>query len=160
MKYIIPFLLIVFISGCNKETENPVEPQETKATGYVRSYVDGSNWEADEIFVSKTGTVINISSVKSTSEINIQILNINQTGTFSIGENEPGVTYFIKAKYIQKASSGSAEKIYTAFFRDYSYLTINNISDGSLDADFLFLAYSEDFTDSVDISNGSININY
>jgi hypothetical protein len=160
MKYIISILIIAFINGCSKETENPVEPQQTKATGYVRSYVDGSNWEADEIFVSKSGSVINISSVKSTSEIKIQILNINQAGSFSIGENEPGITYFIKAKYIQKASGGSAEKIYTAFFRDYSYLTINNISDGSIDADFLFLAYSEDFSDSVDITSGAININY
>jgi hypothetical protein len=160
MKYSIFILVLLLFAGCKKEAENPTGPDENRATGYVRSYVDGVNWEASDIYVSESGTVINISAVKSTAEIKLQIQNINQPGNFSIGENEPGFTYFIKAKYIQKAAGGTSEKIYTAYFRDYSYLTISDISEGTLDADFVFLAYSEDFTDSVNVTNGAINIDY
>lgn len=160
MKLLALILLPLLISGCKKEAENPLEPDRNKATGYVRSYVDGVNWEAESIYASKSGTVINISAEKAVSEIQLQIQNINQPGNFSIGENEPGFTYFIKAKYIQKAVGGTSEKIYTAYFRDYSYLTISNMSEGTLDADFVFLAYSEDFTDSVNVTGGAINIDY
>jgi|SRR5690554_3333999 len=159
MKTSIPFLLFLLIFlGCKDETNSPSGPEENKATGYFRSYVNGSNWEASEIYASREGTVINLSARKSNSEIQIQIINVNQPGTYSIGENEPGFTYFIKAKYIDKTQGDN--KTYSAYSRNYSIFDIKNISEGFLDADFVFIAYDSSFTDSVKVSNGSININY
>lgn len=160
MKYLSLILLSILLTGCKEETENPSEPGENTASGYVRSYIDGINWEAADIYASKSGSVIKISAIKNSSEIKLEIININQPGNFSIGENEPGYTYFIKAKYIQKAAGGTDEKVYSAYFREYSYLNISDISDGSLDADFIFIAYNSDFTDSVNVTNGAINIDY
>ena len=45
MKYSIFILILLLFAGCKKEAENPTGPDENRATGYVRSYVDGVDWE-------------------------------------------------------------------------------------------------------------------
>ena len=107
MRYFGLFFFLFLLSGCKKESNNPADPNQNTATGYIRAYVNGNNWQAEKIYASKSGTNINISALKDSSEIKIQIININQKGKFSIGEDEPGYIYFIKAKFLEKTDKRS-----------------------------------------------------
>lgn len=95
----------------------------------------------------------------SLSEIDIKII-LNQTGTFGIGGNEHGLQYFVKANYTLKSSDGISDRIYTAYYLDYSLLKITSISTNSIEADFNMKLFKEDFSDSLLITSGRLNIDF
>ncbi len=164
--YLIPVILILI--SCSKE-ENPLDEEENNtATGFIRGNVENTSWFADEIQAYNQASIIYItgtqkidnSPVYTSSILNFKIINISQTGTFGIGEDEPGFKYFVKASYTLKSARADPDKKYTAYFRDYSFFEISRINDKGLDADFIFVAYSQDFSDSVNFKSGVIKIDY
>ena len=92
--------------------------------------------------------------------MNFKIINISQTGTFGIGEDEPGFKYFVKASYTLKSAGAAPDKKYTADYRDYSVFDMSRIDDKGLDATFIFVAYFKDFLDSLNFTSGVVKIDY
>jgi hypothetical protein len=90
------------------------------------------------------------------SEIVLRIIKLNQTCTFGIGENEPSFHYLGKSNYNLKSS----DKIYTAYYPDYSLLIIKSISTNSMEANFNMKLFNEDFSDSLLITSGRLNIDF
>ncbi len=168
MKF-LTFIVLVLLtfSGCSSEEDsNPVDTEKI-ATGFVRGYVNGSNWYSNKITTSKSG---NTRVVKATldysndptykSSILEFRISINQTGVFGIGENEPGYTYYVKAYYTLIAKNGSAAPTHKAHYDNVSTLTISSISEKNLDADFLFNAVTDDSLSAVVFTNGAIQIDF
>jgi hypothetical protein len=161
----IPLILIQF--SCSKNDSTVTEPDYT-ATGFIRGKIDNVNWFADKIEAHKQASTIYITGTQnfdagspySNSLIDFRIINLSQPVTAGIGEDEPGYVYFVKANYTLKFADGSDDKVYTAYYRDYSTMDITRITDKALEATFFFIAYSEDFTDSVDVTNGAIKIDF
>lgn len=166
---LVPLIAIVFLvfASCSSEDDsNPVSP-ETNATGFVRGNVNGVSWYSNKITTSKSG---NTRIVKATQDFtNDPVfkssvlefrISVNQAGTFGIGENEPGYTYYVKAYYTLVSRSGSADLNYKAYYENLSTLTINRISDNNLDANYIFNARTDDSLSTVSFSNGAIQIDY
>ena len=167
----IPLILIQF--SCSKNDSTVTEPDYT-ATGFIRGKIDNVNWFADKIEAHKQASTIYITgtqnfdagSIYSNSIVDFRIINLSQPTTAGIGEDEPGYVYFVKASYTLKYADGSNDKVYTAYYRNYSVMDIARITDKALDATFLFRAYSEDisgvvdFSDSLDVINGAIKIDF
>lgn len=160
-------LALLIIVGCSSEDESNPVVTEKNATGFVRGYVNGSNWYSNKITTSKSG---NTRVVKATldysndptykSSILEFRISINQTGVFGIGENEPGYTYYVKAYYTLIAHSGSTAPTHKAHYDNISTLTISSISDKNLDADFLFNAVTDDSSSAIVFTNGAIQIDF
>lgn len=167
MKIFVLLVSVLFlVNGCSKDdNSNPVNP-EKNATGFVRGYVNGTSWYSNKITTSKSG---NTRTVKATQDFTNDPtfssailefkISVNQSGTFGIGEDEPGVKYYVKTYYTLKAQSGGSDKLYTAYFDNVSFLTISRITDKDIDAIFTFTARTGD-SSTVVFSNGSIQINY
>lgn len=160
--------MILLLISCSKE-ENPINGEEDHtATGFIRGNVKNASWFADDIQAYKqartiyiTGTQkIDNSPVYTSSILNFKIINLSQTGTFGIGENEPGFIYFVKASYTLKSAGAEPDKKYTAYFRDYSFLEMSRINDKGSDGTFIFVAYTQDFSDSVNFTSGVFKIDY
>jgi len=126
------------------------------------------SWFADKMEAHKQASTIyitgtqnfDVGSIYSTSKIDFRILNLSQPVIAGIGEKEPGYQYFVKANYILKFADGSNDKVYTAYFRDYSFMDLTRINDKGIDASFIFIAYSADFSDSVNVTSGVFAIDY
>lgn len=109
-------LTILFFVGCSKEESNPVIPDTVQ--GFILCLVNFSSWSADDLQAYREQNTLYLKrpkylpgiSMYSSSEINLRIINLNQPGTFGIGENEPGLQYFVKGDYTLKSSGGSADK--------------------------------------------------
>lgn len=166
-KYILLFFSFVLIAGCSKdEATAPVQAENT-VYGFVRGEINGSSWYADKITLVERNNIKYIKATKnifdnptySSSEINFRLINISQPVVYAIGENEPGYVYAVKADYILKAKNG-ADKVLKAYYLEYSQMDISRINDKSLEAEFIFKAYDEFFTDSVEIVNGKINLDF
>ena len=164
--YWIPVILLLI--SCSKE-DNPINGEEDHtATGFLRGNVENASWFADKIQAYKQSSIIyitgtqkiNNSSAYTSSILNFKIINISQTGTFGIGEDEPGFKYFVKASYTLKSAGAAPDKKYTAYYRDYSVFDMSRIDDKGLDATFIFVTYSQDFLDSVNFTSGVIKIDY
>ena len=85
---------------------------------------------------------------------------MNQAWVFGNSENEPGFNYFVKAYYTLFTQSRSADITHKAHFDNISILTISAISDKNLDADFIFNARTDDSLNTVEFTNGAIQIDY
>ena len=167
-KYLVWIPLTLLLLSCSKD-DNPivVDPDYT-ATGFIRGRINNVTWFADKIEAHKQASTIYItgtqnfdtSSIYTSSIINFRIINLSQPILAGIGEDEPGYEYFVKANYTLKFADGSNDKVYTAYYRDYSTMDLTRINDKGLDATFIFIAYSEDFSDSVDVTGGVFNIDY
>jgi len=59
-----------------------------------------------------------------------------------------------------KSTGAAPDKKYTAYYRDYSVFDMSRIDDNGVDATFVFVAYSQDFSDSVNFTSGVIKIDY
>ena len=161
----IPLTLILL--SCSKD-DNPIVDPDYTATGFIRGRINNVTWFADKIEAHKQGSTIYITgtqnpdsgSIYSSTQINFRILNLSQPMLAGIGENEPGYEYFVKADYTLKFADGSNDKVYTAYYRDYSTMDLTRINDKGLDATFIFKAYTEFFTDSIDVTSGVFNIDY
>ncbi len=160
--------MILLVISCSKE-ENPIDRKENlTATGFISGNVENANWFADKIQAYKQSSIIYItgtqkidnSSVYASSILNFKIINISQTGSFGIGEDEPGFKYFVKASYTLISTRAAPDRKYTAYYRDYSVFDMSRINDKGLDATFVFVAYSQDFSDSVNFTSGVIKIDY
>jgi hypothetical protein len=159
-------LLLLFLSCSSDEESNPVNTEET-ATGFVRGTINGSNWYSSEITTSKSGNTRSVKATQkltnhpifSSSVIELKI-SVSQTGKFDIGEDEPGVRYFIKAYYTLVSRSGTEDENYKAYFDNISSMTINRISDKDLDAAFNFNARNDDSTKTISLSSGSVVIDF
>lgn len=165
-KKIFLLLTILFFVGCSKEESNPVIPDTVQ--GFILCLVNFSSWSADELQAYRQQNTLYLKGRKSISgnhdftfsEIDLKIINLNQPGTFGIGENEPGFQYFVKGNYTLKSSNRASDKVYTAYYLDYSLLKINSISTNSIEADFVMKLFNEDFSDSLLITNGRLNIDF
>ena len=161
-------IVVIFISwSCSKDSDsNPVESEVT-ATGFIRASVGGTSWYSNVITTSKTSTTrylkasqtITNNSKYSSAIIEFWI-SVNQTGVFAIGEKDPGYSYSVRAAYTLKSISGTEDEIYKAYFQDYSYLRVNQISDINLDATFIFRAYTDDISKSITASEGVIKMDF
>lgn len=163
---LIAFVLLT-MAGCSSENDSNPVSTEKNATGFVRGTVNGVSWYSNKITTSKSG---NTRIVKATQEFtNDPIfknsilefrISVNQAGTFGIGENEPGYTYYVKAYYTLVSRSGTADVNHKAYYENLSTLTINRISDKNLDADFVFNARTDDSLRTVSFTSGAIQIDY
>ena len=149
-KFLYWMPVILLLISCSKE-ESPINGEENHtATGFIRGNVENASWFADEIQAYKQSSTIYItgtqkidnSPVYTSSILNFKIINLSQTGSFGIGEDEPGLgfKYFVKASYTLKSAGAASDKKYTAYFRDYSFLEMSRINDKGLDATFIFVA--------------------
>lgn len=85
---------------------------------------------------------------------------MNQAWVFGNSENEPGFKYVVKAYYTLFTQSRSADITHKAHFDNISILTLSAISDKNLDADFIFNARTDDSLNTVEFTNGAIQIDY
>lgn len=85
---------------------------------------------------------------------------MNQAGVFGIGENEPGFNFIFKDYYILISRSGSANITHKAHFDNISILIIRAIFAQNLNADFTFIARTDDSLNTVEVANGAIQIDY
>ena len=163
----IPLALLLF--SCSKEDNSTVIDTDYTATGFIRGRINNETWFADKIEAQKQASTIYItgtqnfdsSSIYTSSKINFRIINLSQPVLAGIGENEgDGYQYFVKANYTLKFADGSNDKVYTAYFRNYSFMDLTRINDKGIDATFIFKAYSEDFSDSVNVTDGVFVIDY
>jgi hypothetical protein len=157
------FLLAAFLLfSCSKEAENnPVNGDDNSAAGFINCQVEALNWSANERKAYRQQGTLFITGLKTTppaAELNFRIINIHQPGTYGISENEPGYQYFVKSTYTLKSADGSPDKVYTAYYEDYSLMKINSINETSIDAEFNILLFNQDRTDSVTINSGRMNL--
>ena len=168
-KYLVWIPLTLLLLSCSKD-DNPivVDPDYT-ATGFIRGKINNVTWFADKIEAHKQASTIYITgtqnfdagSIYSSTQINFRIINLSQPMLAGIGENEgDGYVYSVKANYTLKFADWSKDKVYTAYFRDYSFMDLTRINDKGIDASFIFIAYSEDFSDSVNVTDGVFVIDY
>jgi len=168
IKYLVWIPLTLLLISCSKDDTSIVVDTDYTANGFFIGKINNVTWSADKIEAHKEASTIYITGTKnydagssySASKINFRIINLSQPGTAGIGENEPGYQYFVKANYTLKFADGSNDKVYTAYYRNYSLMNITRINDKGIDATFVFKAYSEDFSDSVVVTNGVFKIDY
>ncbi|GBD86249.1 hypothetical protein BMS3Abin03_00162 [bacterium BMS3Abin03] len=167
-KYLIWIPLILFLVSCSKDDNSIVADTDYTATGFLMGKINTVTWSADKIEAHKEASTIYITGTKnydagslySASKINFRIINLTQPVTAGIGENEPGYQYFVKANYTLTFTDGSKDKVYTAYYRNYSLMNLTRINDKGIDATFIFKAYSGDFSDSVIVTDGVFKIDY
>jgi len=160
-------LVLLIVNGCSSKDETNPVTNEKSATGFVRGNVNGSSWYSNKITTSKGS---NTRIVKATLDFSNDPLyksailefqiGVSIVGEFSIGENEPGYQYVVKAYYTLVSRSGSADKYHKAYYDNVSTLTIGSISDKNLDADFIFNARTDDSLSTVVFTNGAIQIDF
>lgn len=160
-------VLLLILFNCSKNGEDNPVANESTATGFIRASVNGASWYSNNIVTSKSS---NTRYFKATQQITNDTkfsssiiefwISINQTGQFAIGENDPGYSYAVRAAYTLKSKSGTEDETYKAYFRDYSYLTVNQLSSISLDANFIFRALNEDSSKSVIATEGVIKVDF
>lgn len=161
--FVLLFLLFV---SCSKDETNPV--YTNNVTGFILSQVNSVAWSADQLELTKEQNTLHIfgrqevsnHSVFNSTELYFRIININQPGTLGIGENENGIQYFVKGRFTYKSSDNSMDEVYTAYYLNFSLMKINSITNSSIDAEFNMKLYNQDFTDSLFITNGRLNIEY
>lgn len=164
------FLCLIFtllLTGCKEEVYNPFTDDNT-ASGSMICIINQSTWSADMLQAYKVRDTLFLKGIKllpgdsiySSLEINFKVINATQPGTFGIGENESGLNYFVKGNYMLKSSTGLADKVYTAYYKDYSLMVITGLSDRTIAAEFRMKLFNYDFSDSLIISNGRFNITY
>lgn len=166
-KLLVLLNIIVLISGCSKDDSNSVNPPNN-TTGFILCQVNSVQWSADELEASRIQNTLHIKGAKeitghsvfTASEIYFRIININQPGTFGIGENETGFQYFVKGTFTYKSEDGLQDQVFTAYYLDYSLMKINSITDKSIDAEFNIKLYNQDFSDSLFITSGRLNLVY
>ncbi len=164
--FFLIFATSLFI-GCSKDDSSPVTPPN-KVNGFMLCQINFSTWSAEELEVSREQNILHIkgrraitgSATYSSSEINFRIINLSQPGTFGIGENEPGFQYFVKGKYTLIAKDNNLNKEFTAYYLDYSLMKINSILPKSIDAEFNMKLFNENFTDSLLITTGRMNLEF
>ena len=167
-KYFVCILFLLLLFSCSKDDNSVATDPDYTAAGFVRGKIDNVTWSADKIETHKQASTMYITgtqnfdagSLYSTTIIDFRIINLSQPVTAGIGEDEPGYIYFVKANYTLKFTDGSQDKVYTAYYRDYSNMYITIINDKRVDATFLFKAYTEDFSDSVDVTSGVFRVEY
>ncbi len=163
---LLSVLLIALIGCSTNENSNPISKEYT-ATGFMRASVNGGSWYSNQVLTSKSGNVRYLKSeqpIVNNSKFSSSVLEmwigINQAGRVGIGEDEPGYTYGVRAAYTLKSISGTQDEKYKAYFQDYSFLTINRISDTNLDAVFILRAFTDDTLKSVVVSDGVIKLDF
>ena len=167
-KYLVWIPLVFLFFSCSKDDNSIVPDPDYTASGFMRGKINNVTWSADKIEAHKQASTIYITGTQnfdagssySATIIDFRIINLSQPVTAGIGEDEPGYVYFVKANYTLKYTDGSEDKVYTAYYRDYSTMDITIINDKRVDATFLFKAYSEDFSDSVYVTSGVMKIEY
>lgn len=160
-------IIVVFIAGCETKVIDPFE-DDTTATGSMICQINLSIWSASDVQVNKQRDTLLLKGKKiltgdsnySYSEINFKFINTSRAGTFEIGEDEPGFKYFVKGDYRLKSSKGLPDVVYTAYYRDFSLMTIRDITDKNIQAEFKMKVYESDFADSLLITSGRISITY
>lgn len=164
--FLLSLSLIVLVGCSTNENSNPVSKEYT-ATGFMRASVNGGSWYSNQVLTSKSGNVRYLKSEqpivnnsKFLSSVLEMWIGINQAGQVGIGEDEPGFTYGVRATYTLKSISGSQDEKYKAYFQDYSFLTINRISNTNLDAVFIFRAFTDDTLKSIVVSDGVIKLDF
>lgn len=166
-KLLVLLNVIVLIAGCSKDDSNPVDPPNN-TSGFILCQVNSVQWSATGLEASKVQSTFHLKGTKeitghsvfNASEIYLRIININQPGTFGIGENEPGFQYFVKGTFTFESEDGLQDQVFTAYYLDYSLMKINSITDKSIDAEFNIKLYNQDFSDSLFITNGRMNLNF
>lgn len=165
------FVLILFLltisASCNKDDSSPVLPSN-KVNGFMICQVNFSTWSAEGLEVSRQQNTLHIKGRRSVSgsntftasEINFRIINLNQPGTFGIGENEPGFQYFVKGSYTLISNEINQNIEFTAYYLDYSLMKINSITSKSIEAEFNMKLFNEDFSDSLLITTGRMNLEF
>ena len=167
MKLLAIILILSIVSACsNSDDTNPVNTDKN-ATGFLRANVNGVSWYSNKITTSKSN---NIRIIKATQDFTNDPIykssllefrvSVNQAGVFGIGENEPGLNYVVKAYYTLVSKSGSNDLTLKAHFDNISTLTISSISDKNLDAGFIFNARTDDSLNTVEFTNGAIQIDF
>ncbi len=168
MKYFLAltFLVVTFYSCSKNDDNNPVN-NEIIARGFIRGDINSINWYSNKITTNKNdntrilkGTQDITNDPKFTASILELRLGVNQTGTFGIGENEPGYQYSVKAYYTLVSRSGTEDEYFKAYYEKTSLLKINRISSTNLDATFNFIARTDDSTKTIVFSAGVIQIDY
>lgn len=169
MKFLSLVLFIAIIyAGCSSDSDtNPVN-NDKPASGFVRGYSNGTSWYSNQITTNLSQNVRTIKSTQtltndpkfSSSILELKVSASLPPGLYSIGENEPGYTYFVKAYCTLVAKSGYVNEFYRAYFDSVSYMTINKNTSQELDAVFNFLARTDDSTKFISFTNGVIKINY
>lgn len=166
-KLLVLFSCIFLSAGCSNNDSNPIDPPNN-ITGFMLAQVNFASWTAEELEAARVQNTLNIKGTKTivnnpvyiSSEILIRIININQPGTFGIGENESGIQYFVKGTYTLKSDDGSQTEVFTAYYLDYSLMKINSITANSIEAEFDMKLYNQNFTDSLFITSGRMNIDF
>lgn len=166
-KLLVLFSCIFLSAGCSNDDSTPVDPPNN-ISGFMLAQVNFASWSAEELEAARVRDTLNIKGTKSilnnpdyiSSEMLIRIININQPGIIGIGENESGIQYFVKGTFTYKSVNGLQDKIFTAYYLDYSLMKINSITDDSIEAEFDMKLYNQDFTDSLFITGGRMNIDF
>lgn len=166
-KFLLSVLLITFVLGCTAEVIEP-PTEDSTATGSMICQINLASWSASDVQVNKLRDTLLVKGKKiltgdsnySYSEINFKIINASQPGTFGIGEDESGFKYFVKGDYRLKSSKGLPDVVYTAYYRDFSLMTVTDITNKSIQAEFKMKVFDAAFSDSLLITSGRININY
>jgi len=161
------FLSMMVFEGCSsKKDSNPVS-NESFATGFIRASVNGVSWYSNVITTSYSGNTRYLKATQSitnspkySSSVIEFWISINQSGVYSIGEKDPGYTYAVRAAYTLKSTSGTEDEAYKAYFQNYSFLTVNGITNSNLDASFVFKAFTDDTLKSVVVSGGVMKVDY
>ena len=168
IKYFVWIPLTLLFLSCSKDDSTIVSDPDYTVNGFLRAKINNVSWFADKIESHKQASTIYITgtqyfdpgSIYSSSIINFRIINLSQPTTAGIGEDEPGYQYFVKGDYTLKFADGSKDKVYTAYYRNYSVMDLTSINDNGIDATFIFKAYNEDFSDSVDVTEGAFQLDY
>lgn len=168
MKSVFLFLVfLTFFIGCSKKDEiSPVDPNIT-ATGYIRGYVNGVNWYSNSIKTNKAGVTRTIKATQnltnnpdySSAVLELKI-SVNQPGDFGIGEDEPGYVYFVKCYYTLVGKNGTPDRLYKAYYKNTSLLTINEYDSDHLYGAFNFIAHTDDTLNTILFTGGNIQIDY
>ena len=166
-KPIFFLVIILLVWGCKEDTFDPFVEDNT-ASGSMICQINQSTWSADELQAYKERDTLFLKGIKvlaadsnySSSEINFKIINLNQTDTAEIGEDEFGFIYFVKGNYTLKSAKNLPDVVYTAYFREDNLMTITGINDRSIEAEFKMKVFSKSFSDSLSITNGRLSITY
>ena len=162
------FLVLIFlVLGCKEDTFDPFVDDNT-ASGSMIYLINQSTWSANELQAYKERDTLFLKGIVtltsdsnySSSEINFKIINLNQPGLYGIGEDELGLTYRVKGNYTLKSAKNLPDVVYNAYFRDDNLMTITGMNDRSINAEFKMKVFNQSFSDSLFITNGSLNITY
>lgn len=167
-KHILLLAVVILLSSCAKKDESNPAGNSNSANGFMLCQINSVQWAADELQAYRQQGTLYITGIKnenagqqySSRKLRFRIINLNQPGTFGIGENEPGIIYFVKADYTLTSATGQGDLVYTAYYENYSLMKIKSITGNSIDADFDMIMFNSNRTDSLLVRIGRVKADF